>query len=37
MGIADGYLQVDGRQIYTAKNLQVGLFDKQNLAQFDAQ
>ena len=37
MSIADGYLQVDGRQIYTAKNLQVGLFDKQNLAQFDAQ
>ena len=37
MGIADGYLQVDGRQIYAAKNLQVGLFDKQNLAQFDSQ
>ncbi len=26
MGIADGSLSVDGREIYTAKNLRVGLF-----------
>jgi 3-hydroxyacyl-[acyl-carrier protein] dehydratase / trans-2-decenoyl-[acyl-carrier protein] isomerase len=26
MGIADGYMDVDGREIYTAKNLRVGLF-----------
>ena len=26
MGIADGTLSVDGREIYTAKNLRVGLF-----------
>ncbi len=26
MGIADGSLQVDGREIYTAKDLKVGLF-----------
>ena len=26
MGVADGYMEVDGKQIYTAKNLRVGLF-----------
>ena len=26
MGIADGLVQVDGRDIYTAKDLRVGLF-----------
>ena len=26
MGIADGSMSVDGREIYTAKNLRVGLF-----------
>jgi 3-hydroxyacyl-[acyl-carrier protein] dehydratase/trans-2-decenoyl-[acyl-carrier protein] isomerase len=26
LGIADGSLTVDGREIYTAKNLRVGLF-----------
>ena len=26
MGIGDGVLEVDGRQIYTAKDLKVGLF-----------
>lgn len=28
LGIADGTLSVDGREIYTAKNLRVGLFSK---------
>ena len=27
MGIADGSVEVDGREIYTAKNLKVGLFE----------
>lgn len=27
MGIADGTVSVDGKQVYTAKNLRVGLFD----------
>jgi 3-hydroxyacyl-[acyl-carrier protein] dehydratase/trans-2-decenoyl-[acyl-carrier protein] isomerase len=26
MGVADGVMRVDGREIYTAKNLRVGLF-----------
>jgi len=26
MGIADGIMEVDGRAIYTAANLRVGLF-----------
>ncbi|HQU15697.1 MAG: 3-hydroxyacyl-[acyl-carrier-protein] dehydratase FabA [Chromatiales bacterium 21-64-14] len=26
MGIADGYMEVDGREIYTASSLRVGLF-----------
>jgi 3-hydroxyacyl-[acyl-carrier protein] dehydratase/trans-2-decenoyl-[acyl-carrier protein] isomerase len=26
MGIADGSLEVDGKEIYTAKDLRVGLF-----------
>jgi 3-hydroxyacyl-[acyl-carrier protein] dehydratase/trans-2-decenoyl-[acyl-carrier protein] isomerase len=26
LGIADGRMEVDGREIYTAKNLRVGLF-----------
>jgi 3-hydroxyacyl-[acyl-carrier protein] dehydratase/trans-2-decenoyl-[acyl-carrier protein] isomerase len=26
LGIADGRLEVDGRQIYTARDLRVGLF-----------
>jgi 3-hydroxyacyl-[acyl-carrier protein] dehydratase/trans-2-decenoyl-[acyl-carrier protein] isomerase len=26
MGIADGNMAVDGREIYTAKDLRVGLF-----------
>jgi 3-hydroxyacyl-[acyl-carrier protein] dehydratase/trans-2-decenoyl-[acyl-carrier protein] isomerase len=26
MGVADGRMEVDGREIYTAKNLRVGLF-----------
>ncbi|OOY41414.1 3-hydroxyacyl-[acyl-carrier-protein] dehydratase FabA, partial [Solemya velum gill symbiont] len=26
LGIADGSMEVDGREIYTAKNLRVGLF-----------
>lgn len=26
LGIADGRVEVDGREIYTAKNLRVGLF-----------
>ena len=29
MGIADGSLSVDGREIYAAKDLRVGLFSKQ--------
>ncbi|MBK8307444.1 MAG: bifunctional 3-hydroxydecanoyl-ACP dehydratase/trans-2-decenoyl-ACP isomerase [Gammaproteobacteria bacterium] len=29
MGIADGSLSVDGREIYSAKDLRVGLFSKQ--------
>ena len=33
MGIADGLVQVDGRDIYTAKDLRVGLFT--TLEQFD--
>ena len=36
LGMADGYLSVDDRDIYQAKNLQVGLFDKQSLERFDA-
>ena len=28
MGVADGCMEVDGRDIYTAKNLRVGLFQK---------
>lgn len=28
MGVADGFMEVDGRGIYTAKNLRVGLFQK---------
>ncbi|MBQ1872130.1 MAG: 3-hydroxyacyl-[Succinivibrionaceae bacterium] len=28
MGIADGFLSCDGKQIYTAENLEVGLFKK---------
>jgi 3-hydroxyacyl-[acyl-carrier protein] dehydratase/trans-2-decenoyl-[acyl-carrier protein] isomerase len=27
MGIADGSVEVDGREIYTAKDLKVGLFE----------
>ena len=27
MGIADGVVEVDGREIYTAKDLKVGLFE----------
>ena len=26
MGIADAIMSIDGREIYTAKNLRVGLF-----------
>jgi 3-hydroxyacyl-[acyl-carrier protein] dehydratase/trans-2-decenoyl-[acyl-carrier protein] isomerase len=26
MGIADGIMEVDGREIYSAKDLRVGLF-----------
>ena len=32
MGIADGSVEVDGREIYTAKDLKVGLFE--NTADF---
>ena len=28
MGIADGFLSCDGKQIYSAENLEVGLFKK---------
>ena len=28
MGIADGIVMVDGREIYSAKGLRVGLFSK---------
>jgi len=29
MGIADGYMKVDGEVIYTAKDLRVGLFQNE--------
>ncbi|WDI32635.1 bifunctional 3-hydroxydecanoyl-ACP dehydratase/trans-2-decenoyl-ACP isomerase [Hyphococcus flavus] len=32
LGIADGIMKVDGRQIYTAKDLRVGLFSEEELA-----
>jgi 3-hydroxyacyl-[acyl-carrier protein] dehydratase/trans-2-decenoyl-[acyl-carrier protein] isomerase len=32
MGVADGVLEVDGRPIYEAKDLRVGLFDAKDLA-----
>jgi 3-hydroxyacyl-[acyl-carrier protein] dehydratase/trans-2-decenoyl-[acyl-carrier protein] isomerase len=28
LGIADGRMEVDGREIYTAKDLRVGLFTR---------
>jgi len=31
MGVADGVLEADGRPIYTAKDLRVGLFDPKDL------
>ena len=30
MGIADGYMKVDGEVIYTAKDLRVGLFKQED-------
>ena len=30
MGIADGYMKVDGEVIYTAKDLRVGLFKNED-------
>jgi 3-hydroxyacyl-[acyl-carrier protein] dehydratase/trans-2-decenoyl-[acyl-carrier protein] isomerase len=32
MGIADGYVEADGKVIYEAKDLKVGLFDNPNFA-----
>jgi 3-hydroxyacyl-[acyl-carrier protein] dehydratase/trans-2-decenoyl-[acyl-carrier protein] isomerase len=32
MGVADGIVEVDGRPIYEAKDLRVGLFDAKDLA-----
>jgi 3-hydroxyacyl-[acyl-carrier protein] dehydratase/trans-2-decenoyl-[acyl-carrier protein] isomerase len=32
MGVADGVLEADGRPIYEAKDLRVGLFDSRDLA-----
>jgi 3-hydroxyacyl-[acyl-carrier protein] dehydratase/trans-2-decenoyl-[acyl-carrier protein] isomerase len=32
MGVADGVLEADGKPIYEAKDLRVGLFDARNLA-----
>lgn len=32
MGIADGYLYVDGKEIYSAKDLKVGLFNPEQMA-----
>ena len=32
LGIADGVLKVDGREIYHAKDLRVGLFSDEQLA-----
>ena len=32
MGVADGVLEVDGKPIYEAKDLRVGLFDAKDLA-----
>ena len=31
LGIADGLLEVDGKPIYEAKDLRVGLFDAKDL------
>ena len=31
MGVADGVLEVDGKPIYEAKDLRVGLFDAKDL------
>lgn len=36
MGIADGKVSVDGKVIYVANSLRVGLFKPENLAQFGA-
>jgi 3-hydroxyacyl-[acyl-carrier protein] dehydratase/trans-2-decenoyl-[acyl-carrier protein] isomerase len=31
MGVADGVVELDGKPIYEAKDLRVGLFDAQDL------
>ena len=31
MGVADGVLEADGKPIYEARDLRVGLFDARNL------